>query len=74
MLEEASVGKTYKVVGVKDTSPEFLQYLKKLEIGIGTKIAVTDKVSFDNSIVMKVGKSMKTTVSRLFSQNLLVCE
>jgi len=74
MLEEAIVGKTYKVVGVKDSSTEFLQYLKKLDIGIGTKITVIEKISFDNSIVIKVGKDFQTTVSKVFSQNLLLHE
>lgn len=74
MLEEAIIGKTYKVIGVKDSSPEFLQYLKKLEIGIGTPITVTEKISFDHSIVIRIGKNIQTTVSKVFSQNLLICE
>jgi DtxR family Mn-dependent transcriptional regulator len=72
MLEEANTGKTYKVVGVKDTSLEFLQYLKKLDIGIGTKITVLEKISFDHSIVIQIGKNSQTTVSKAFSQNLLM--
>src|ERR1700676_2225709 len=74
MLEEANVGKTYKVVGVKDTNPEFLQYLKKLEIGIGTKITIKEKIPFDNSMVIRIEKNMETTVSKIFSQNLLMHE
>ena len=74
MLEEANVGKTYKVVGVKDTNPEFLQYLKKLEIGIGTKITIKEKIPFDNSMVIRIEKNMETTVSKIFSQNLLIHE
>jgi DtxR family Mn-dependent transcriptional regulator len=74
MLEEANVGKTYKVVGVKDTSPEFLQYLKKLEIGIGTKITIKEKIPFDNSMVIMIEKNIQTTVSKIFSQNLLMHE
>jgi len=74
MLEEANVGKTYKVVGVKDTSPEFLQYLKKLEIGIGTKITIKEKIPFDNSMVIVIEKNIQTTVSKIFSQNLLMRE
>lgn len=72
MLEEAEVNKTYQVVGVKDASPEFLQYLKKLEIGIGTKITVIEKIPFDNSFVIRIGKNIQFTVSRVFSQNLLI--
>ena len=74
MLEEANVGKTYKVVGVKDTSPEFLQYLKKLEIGIGTKITIKEKIPFDNSMIIMIEKNMRTSVSKIFAQNLLVHE
>lgn len=74
MLEEAVVGKRYKVVGVKDTSPEFLQYLKKLDIGIGTKIAIVEKISFDHSMVIRIEDNSETTVSKVFAQNLLVHE
>jgi DtxR family Mn-dependent transcriptional regulator len=72
MLQDAEIGKTYQVVGVKDASPEFLQYLKKLEIGIGTKINVMEKIVFDNSLVIRVGKNIQYTVSKVFSQNLLI--
>jgi DtxR family Mn-dependent transcriptional regulator len=72
MLEEAEVGKTYQVVGVKDASPEFLQYLKKLEIGIGTKITLMERIAFDNSMIIRIGKNIKYTISKVFSQNLLI--
>jgi DtxR family Mn-dependent transcriptional regulator len=74
MLEEATVGKTYKVIGVKDSRPEFLQYLKRLDVGIGTTITVKEKITFDNSMMIQIGKNRQTSVSRVFSQNLLVCE
>ncbi len=72
MLEDAALEKTYRVVGVKDASPEFLQYLKKLDIGIGTEITVLEKISFDNSIVIRIGNNSPTTVSKVFSQNLFM--
>jgi DtxR family Mn-dependent transcriptional regulator len=71
-LDEAIIGKTYKVVGVKDTGPDFLQYLKKLEIGIGTEISLIEKISFDHSVIIQIGKNNQTTVSKVFSQNLLI--
>jgi DtxR family Mn-dependent transcriptional regulator len=74
MLEEAAIGKMYKVIGVKDSSPEFLQYLKRLDVGIGTTIIVKEKITFDNSMMIQIGKNRQTTVSRVFSQNLLICE
>jgi len=74
MLAETEEGKTYKVVAVKDTSPAFLQYLKKLDIGIGTKITLVEKMPFDNSMVIMIGKNLKTTVSKVFAENLVVHE
>ncbi len=74
LLEDALIGKLYKVVGVKDTSSEFLKYLKKLNIGIGTEISVVEKISFDNSCIIKIGKNIQTTVSKIFTQSLLIQE
>ena len=73
-LAEVADGKTCQVAGVKDTNPQFLQYLKKLDIGIGTKITFVEKIPFDNSIVIMIGKGSKTTVSKVFAENLLVHE
>ncbi len=73
-LAEMSDGKSCQVAGVKDTNASFLQYLKKLDIGIGTKIIVIEKILFDNSIVIMIGKNIKTTVSKVFAENLLVHE
>jgi DtxR family Mn-dependent transcriptional regulator len=74
LLAEIAEGKTCRVVAVKDTSPSFLQYLKKLDIGIGTKITLIEKIPFDGSIVILTGDNAKTTVSRIFAENLLVHE
>jgi len=74
LLAEIPEGKSCRVVAVKDTSPSFLQYLKKLDIGIGTKISILEKIPFDNSLVIMAGKNLKTTVSKIFAENLLVHE
>lgn len=72
ILSEVNEGKTCQVVGVKDTSSSFLQYLKKLDIGIGTKITIIEKISFDDSMIISIKNGAKTTVSKLFADNLLV--
>ncbi len=74
LLAEIAPGNTCRVVAVKDTSSSFLQYLKKLDIGIGTKITVLDKIPFDNSMSIAFGKTEATTVSKIFAENLLVHE
>jgi DtxR family Mn-dependent transcriptional regulator len=71
-LAEMEEGKTCKVVGVKDTSPSFLQYLQQLSVGIGSKIKVLGKIPFDDSLRVQIGRNAVTTVSRKFAESLLV--
>ncbi len=72
LLSEIEAGKICRVSAVKDTSTEFLQYLLKLEVSIGTKIKVIDKIPFDGSMSIQIGKDNKTVVSKKFADNLLV--
>ena len=72
MLSQIEVGKTCRVAAVKDTSPIFLQYLIQLSIGIGAKIKVIDKIAYDGSVNIQIGKDFRTTVSQKFAESLLV--
>ncbi len=71
-LAEVEPGKSCKVFGVKDTSAPFLQYLHQLNIGIGTKLKVMEKIEFDGSMNLIIGDNMKTTVSKKFVDSILV--
>jgi DtxR family Mn-dependent transcriptional regulator len=71
-LFEVKEKESYQVVGVKDSSNSFLQYLQKLKIGIGTKIMVAEKIPFDGSIIITVDNRNKITVSKKFAENILV--
>jgi DtxR family Mn-dependent transcriptional regulator len=71
-LSEIEVGKTCRVAAVKDTSSVFLQYLLQLPVSIGTKIKVLDKIAFDGSLNIQIGKDIKTMVSKKFAESLLV--
>ncbi len=73
-LWEAVTGKPYKVVSLKDTSKSFLQYLKRLDIGIGTHIKATEKIDFDNSLIILIEDAAKATVSEKFAENVFVSE
>ncbi len=72
LLSEIAVGKICRVVAVKDTSPMFLQYLLQLSVSISTKIKVLDKIPFDGSMTIQIGKDTKATVSKKFAESLLV--
>lgn len=71
LLSAIPCGDTCKITVVKDTSVVFLQYLKHLSIGVGTKIKVIDKIDFDGSMVILTGKN-EITVSKKLADSLLV--
>ena len=58
-------------VGVKESSSDFLQYLDKKNISIGTKITVLGKEFFDGSMVILV-KRDQFFVSKKIAENLYV--
>jgi DtxR family Mn-dependent transcriptional regulator len=71
-LADMKPGTTCNVAAVKDTASPFLQYLKKLDISIGTKIQLVEKISFDNSLVISINGNGHTTVSQKFGENILI--
>lgn len=72
LLSVIEEGKICKVNAVKDTSAVFLQYLEQLSIKIGTKIKVLEKIPFDGSMIIQIGKDTKITVSNKLAENLIV--
>ena len=71
LLSEIGIAKTAICVGVKDTSPEFLQYLDKQKISLGSIIEVLSKEDFDASLQLKVNQNL-FTVSHKIASNLYV--
>lgn len=71
-LSEVEVNGSCQVVGVKDSSPPFLQYLQQVNVGIGTKIKVLEKISFDGSLVLSLSGKVTISVSRKFADSLMV--
>ncbi|GAB2705928.1 metal-dependent transcriptional regulator [Mucilaginibacter koreensis] len=71
-LAESKIGAICRVAAVKDTGSEFLQYLKKLNISIGTKLQVLEKISFDHSLVISIDNQTEITVSQKFSESILI--
>lgn len=71
LLSELSENQTGICVGVKDSSTEFLKYLDKQEISLGSKIEIISKESFDMSLIIKVN-SKEFTISNKIASNLFV--
>lgn len=55
-LSNAENGKNYIVSQVKDTSTEVLKYISKIGIKLKTRISIKEKLKFDNSVLVKVGR------------------
>jgi DtxR family Mn-dependent transcriptional regulator len=71
LLSEVELHKEYQCVGVKHSSSEFLQYLDKQKIALGSKIVVKEKESFDDTLLVEVN-SKEITISNKIANNLYV--
>jgi len=71
LLAELKKGESGICIGVKDSSPEFLQYLDKNNIALGQLIVILEKETFDQSMLINLnGKELK--ISNVISSNLYI--
>ena len=71
LLSDLAVNQTGICVGVKDSSSQFLKYLDKQEIALGSKIEIISKETFDSSTKIKVD-AKELTISNKTATNLFV--
>lgn len=71
VLSELTKGQVGVLVGVRETSSEFLQYLDKRDIAIGTKVKVLGREFFDGSMVLQVRKE-QFFISKKIAENLYI--
>jgi len=71
LLSESELNKEYQCVGVKDSSSDFLQYLDKQKIALGSKITVKEKESFDDTLLVEIDLR-ELTISNKIANNLYV--
>lgn len=71
LLSEIEPSKIVVCVGVKDSSTEFLQYLDKQKISLGSKLEIIDIEPFDQSYTIKVDNH-QITVTKKIASNLFV--
>ena len=72
LLSELDISGKAKVMGMKEHSPAFLQYLDKLGISIGSSVKVMDRILFDASVELKVNDKKIVVVSHEVAKNILV--
>jgi DtxR family Mn-dependent transcriptional regulator len=71
VLAELNENQTGICIGVKDSSTQFLKYLDKNQITLGSKIEVLAKEEFDLSLRIKV-EEKAVTISNIIANNLYV--
>jgi DtxR family Mn-dependent transcriptional regulator len=71
LLSELFANQSGICVGVKDNSSDFLKYLDKQQIGLGTKIEVVAKEAFDLSLKINVNGT-ELAISNKIASNLFV--
>lgn len=71
ILSELKVGQKGICVGVKDSSSEFLQYLDKQHIALGSEIVIVEIETFDQSFIIQV-EGQTITISKKIANNLYV--
>ena len=71
LLSQAQIEDVCICVGVKDSSSEFLKYLDKNNIALGTKLKINHKEPFDNSITIVVNNK-ELIISNMIANNLFV--
>ena len=71
LLSELSENQTGICVGVKDSSSEFLKYLDKQGIALGSRIEIIEKETFDSSLKINLD-SKELTISNKIAGNLFV--
>jgi len=70
-LSQVAVGKTCKLIAVKDNTASFLQYVVKVGLGLSSKIKVVSRQEFDGTMEIEVN-GKKSSVSQKFAENLYV--
>jgi DtxR family transcriptional regulator, Mn-dependent transcriptional regulator len=71
LLSEANLNQMYTCVGVKDSSTEFLQYLDKQQIALGSTIKILEKEPFDETLLVEIN-GKKLTISNKIATNLYI--
>jgi len=71
MLSSLKINDSCIIIGVKDSSSAFLNYLDNASIKLGSTLKVLSKEEFDNSIIIE-NQQKTISISNLISKNLFV--
>lgn len=73
-LKNAPFQEVLEVVAVEENTPQFLKYLNKINIQIGTQLKVLDCIEFDNSLEIEINQQQILMVSKEVAENIYVAK
>jgi len=71
-LNDLKEGKEGTIIGIKEHSPEFLQYLEEMDLVLNARIKVLKHFDFDGSLSIVLNKKTKLSLSKKVCQNLYI--
>ncbi|MGL6022294.1 MAG: metal-dependent transcriptional regulator [Chitinophagaceae bacterium] len=74
LLSTIEVGKKVRVVMTNTDSKEFLSYLNKMRISMGSEWLIVSKEPYDQSIILKQKNSKSIQISKTIAENIFVLE
>ena len=69
-LNELKIGEKVILIGVSEDSKDFLNFLDKIGLKLGSRIEILDYFNFDKSIKVKINNNSVLTLSELVAKNL----
>jgi DtxR family Mn-dependent transcriptional regulator len=73
-LKQGEPGSNYKLMGIREDSVELLQYLNRLEIGLGAILHIESKETFDQSLKVRINGAKPLFISAVVAGTLMVVE
>lgn len=71
-LSDLGIGQSGVLIGVKDNSDDFLQYLNSLSIGLSSRFEVQERIAYDQSLRVMLDNGNSHILGSTVCQNLLI--
>ncbi len=70
-LSRAKIGKEYRIIKVDDSNNDLMIYLTKIGLRLHEKIRITERLSFDDSVIIKI-KTKEINLSKKVAECIYV--
>ena len=71
-LSELAIGETGIIVGVREHSEAFLNYLEQFGLILGTEVVILETYDFDSSLKIRINDSVEQMITQKVGNNLYV--